>query len=151
MTPGDGSEITSFNVVKKTPMKTLNEEHYFEPTENQSPSNEFRSEDCNEILTKELDDLVDNPYDKFQLVSQSSVEIEFSNQNDIGQSLIETNAEVNLTIIQPQKMFGFINLFFFSKQEWTLHDVHYGIPLFDIDCNTRICEEMVKRLSKDEM
>lgn len=36
-------------------------------------------------------------------------------------------------------------------QEWTILDVHFGVPLFDIDCNTRICENLVKNLCDDRM
>jgi hypothetical protein len=29
-------------------------------------------------------------------------------------------------------------------------DVHFGIPLFDVDCNTRICQYLTKNLCNDE-
>lgn len=31
-------------------------------------------------------------------------------------------------------------------QKWTILDVHFGAPLFDVDCNTRICENIVQKL-----
>ncbi|XP_055625924.1 protein FAM91A1 [Toxorhynchites rutilus septentrionalis] len=35
-------------------------------------------------------------------------------------------------------------------EEWTLLDVHFGIPLFDVDCNTSICQNAIKKLCSDE-
>lgn len=88
----DGSEITSFNIAKKTltagaSLKSPDENHFAITPENRSPSNVFRSEDCNELLAKELAKLDEttmdeSPDDRFNLVSQSSIEIEFSNEKD---------------------------------------------------------------------
>lgn len=85
----DGSEITSFNIAKKTLSTTLqspDENHFAVTPENRSPSNVFRSDDCNELLAKELAKLDEtalddrSPDDRFHLVSQSSVEIDFSGE-----------------------------------------------------------------------
>lgn len=35
-------------------------------------------------------------------------------------------------------------------EEWTLLDAHFGIPLFDVDCNTSICQHIIKKLCSDE-
>lgn len=35
-------------------------------------------------------------------------------------------------------------------EEWTLLDVHFGIPLFDVDCNTSICQHVIKKLCSQE-
>lgn len=35
-------------------------------------------------------------------------------------------------------------------EEWTLLDVNFGVPLFDVDCNTRICEQIVRKLCSEE-
>lgn len=66
----DGSEITSFNLMqKKENSLNLNspDENYFAntpPTKssptNTSPANVYRSDDCNELLAKELAKLDDN-------------------------------------------------------------------------------------------
>lgn len=37
-----------------------------------------------------------------------------------------------------------------ATEEWTILDVNIGVPLFDVDCNTRICEQIAKHLSKEE-
>lgn len=56
--------------------------------QNQSPANVYRSEDCNEILEKELEQLNEsNKVDRFNLVSQSSIEIELC---DIGDEKIDS-------------------------------------------------------------
>lgn len=89
----DGSEITSFNIAKKTlnaasSLQSPDENHFAVTPENRSPSNVFRSEDCNELLAKELAKLDEttmddhSPDDRFNLVSQSSIEIEFTNEKD---------------------------------------------------------------------
>lgn len=61
-------EITSFNVIKKseTPitLKTPNEDYFAVTPSNSSPANEFRSDDCNELLAKELAGLEDNSSDQ---------------------------------------------------------------------------------------
>lgn len=44
-----------------------------------------------------------------------------------------------------------MDFFCFPQKEWTVLDVHFGVPLFDVDCNTRICEYIVKHLSSDEV
>lgn len=36
------------------------------------------------------------------------------------------------------------------KEEWTLLDVHFGIPLFDVDCNTSICQHVIKKLCSED-
>lgn len=38
----------------------------------------------------------------------------------------------------------------FSLQDWTILDVHFGIPLFDVDTNTQICQYIIKNLANDE-
>ncbi|XP_053684004.1 protein FAM91A1 [Sabethes cyaneus] len=37
-----------------------------------------------------------------------------------------------------------------KMEEWTILDVHFGIPLFDVDCNTSICQNIIKKLCVDE-
>lgn len=70
-------------------MKSPDENHFAVTPVNRSPANEFRSEDCNEILAKELATLDEttanedrSPDDRFNLVSQSSIEIDFSHEKD---------------------------------------------------------------------
>lgn len=87
----DGSEITSFNITgtvfpsNLASFKSPNENHFAITPPNQSPANVYRSDDCNEIIAKELalsfneiksDDRSPEDSERCQLVSQSSIEIE---------------------------------------------------------------------------
>lgn len=89
--PMDGSEITSFNIAKNlsnltSAFKSPNENHFaITPPPNQSPANVYQSDDCNEIIAKELalslneitnDDRSPVENERCQLVSQASIEIE---------------------------------------------------------------------------
>lgn len=67
------------------------EDHFAVTPQNQSPANVYRSDDCNELLAKELEQLDEgdkgdqSPDDeRYQLVSQSSIEIEIcdTDKND---------------------------------------------------------------------
>lgn len=64
----DESEITSFNVIRKTDstsvLKSPNEDYFAVTPLNSSPANVFRSDDCNELLAKELAGLEDNSSDQ---------------------------------------------------------------------------------------
>lgn len=84
----DGSEITSFNIAKNLSNLTLkspDEDYYASTPQNHSPANVYRSDDCNEILAKELEQLDEGKLDdrspddyseRAHLVSQSSIEID---------------------------------------------------------------------------
>uniref|UniRef100_A0A182MIN2 Uncharacterized protein n=1 Tax=Anopheles culicifacies TaxID=139723 RepID=A0A182MIN2_9DIPT len=37
-----------------------------------------------------------------------------------------------------------------AAEEWTILDINFGIPLFDVDCNTKICQYILQRLCIDE-
>lgn len=85
--PMDGSEITSFNIAKNLPNLSLtspDENHFAVTPQNSSPANVYRSDDCNEILAKELEQLSEiekgdrspDTSEHCNLVSQSSIEIE---------------------------------------------------------------------------
>lgn len=56
--PMDGSEITSFNVAAAATRLKSPDENYFAVTPTNPspppPSNVYRSDDCNELLAKEL-------------------------------------------------------------------------------------------------
>lgn len=57
-------------------MKSPDEDYFAVTPQNRSPANDFRSEDCNELLAKELAELNEEGNNKSKnLVSQSSIEI----------------------------------------------------------------------------
>ncbi|XP_037940475.1 protein FAM91A1-like, partial [Teleopsis dalmanni] len=134
LSPADNSEVTSFARVPSSPSNKLKspDENYFAVSpQNSSPSNLYTSDDCNELLATELancDSSSIGEFSKPELVSQGSVEIPI---NDRG--ACEISADSND-----------------ATEEWTLLDVHYGVPLFDVDANTRICEQIVRKLCNDE-
>lgn len=81
------ADAAYFNLAKNLPNSSLKspvENHFAITPQNQSPSNVYRSDDCNELLAKELEQLndVDKSYDRSpdsersHLVSQSSIEID---------------------------------------------------------------------------
>ena len=81
--PLDSTEITSFNKNKTvidgslSQLKSPDENYFAQSPQNKSPSNVFRSSDCNELLQHELENL-DNKSEVVprHMVSQSSIEIE---------------------------------------------------------------------------
>uniref|UniRef100_A0A336MYF7 CSON009634 protein n=1 Tax=Culicoides sonorensis TaxID=179676 RepID=A0A336MYF7_CULSO len=113
------SEITAFN--------TLEPEKVSSNTP-KSPAVLYRSEDCNELIEKELDILEDEENKRKVLNSQSSVELLVL--DDDNQGIKQNNGE-------------------YYGEEWTLLDVCFGIPLFDVECNSRICQQLSKDLLSD--
>lgn len=87
LSPMDGSEITNFKIPQNSERLKSPDENYFSstPVENlsPSPSNVYRSDDCNEILETELAKLNEEELKRGELVSQSSIEIEFKETNSI--------------------------------------------------------------------
>lgn len=99
------------------------DENHFATTPEHGPANEYTSADCNQLLASELAKCNDNSSSsRGDLLSQSSVEL------PIGDATVE-----------PEP----------NTEEWTLLDVNFGVPLFDVDTNTRICEQLVRQLSSD--
>lgn len=88
---------------------------------NSSPANEYRSADCNELLESELDTLAEKG-----LISQASIEI------PIEEGGAEREEEV------------------YEGEDWTILEVQFGVPLFDFDCNTRICQSLANSLLTEE-
>lgn len=112
----DGSEITSFNIAKNLPnlsLKSPDENHFANTPQNLSPANVYRSDDCNEILAKELEQLneVDRndhspDSERAHLVSQSSIEIEICDT--------DKKDELNSIEEEPHSI-GEVNYIFFFK------------------------------------
>lgn len=127
--PTDPSEVTSFNrqtPTKRADLKSPDEDYFSVTPQHSSPSNVFMSEDCNELLASELAKCEPTR----ELVSQGSVEIPM--QSDEKLSSLDSHSEEDL------------------GEPWTVLDVNFGVPLFDVDCNTRICEYIVRNLCNDE-
>lgn len=84
--PLDSTEITSFNKNKtiiEGMLKSPEENHFAASPQNSSPSNIYRSSDCNEVLQNELKNLdMEEMTIPRNLVSQSSIEIEMGGESD---------------------------------------------------------------------
>lgn len=113
--PMDGSEITSFNLSNNLLHLSLdkpNENHFAITPQNQSPANVYRSDDCNELLAKELeqlnrDDLTPDS-EQCHLVSQSSIEIDIGDHDKTSDLEIidEEIGEVNNIFEYQKKILG---------------------------------------------
>lgn len=97
------------------------DENYFARTPEHGPANEYTSADCSEVLASELAKCT-----RGELISQSSVELPIDEPSSEPETDMESTTE-----------------------EWTLLDVNFGVPLFDVDTNTRICEKLVHELCTD--
>lgn len=145
LSPMDGSEITNFKIPQVVERLKSPDENYFAitpPASNlsPSPSNIFRSDDCNEILETELAKLNEEAKKGGQLVSQASIEVPILNdpmelplQMEDGRHLCDSD--------YYKDDLG---------EEWTILDVNFGVPLFDVDCNTNICERLVRNLTDEK-
>ncbi|XP_058984807.1 protein FAM91A1-like [Musca domestica] len=134
----DQTELCSFARATSSPqhqnLKTPDENYFASQQTNQEPSAVYTSADCSELLATELA----NCSGKIELVSQGSVEIPLDREALLQQkqtTLTESNAEEDEED---------------TTEEWTLLDVNFGVPLFDVDTNTRICEQIVRNLSTEE-
>lgn len=120
LSPGDDIDISMFKTKKKS--LSPNEDHFAVTPQNASPANEYRSADCNELLKTELDTLNERG-----LVSQASIEIPIEEEH----------------LLEEEE-------FVYTGEEWTILEVQFGVPLFDFDCNTKICQSLAKMLRSDE-
>lgn len=66
------------------------------------------------------------------------------------QKIDDKNSEMINELLEKKDSHEFIEANNMDGEMWTLLDVHFGVPLFDADCNIRICEQIVKNLSSDE-
>lgn len=93
----DGSEITSFNL-SKLALNEPNENHFAATPQNHSPANVYRSDDCNELLASELEQLNQDDRspdsDRGTLVSQSSIEIDIGDAHDKADDLEIIDEEI---------------------------------------------------------
>ncbi|CAD7004982.1 protein FAM91A1 [Ceratitis capitata] len=146
LSPADGSEVTSFARLGISPLsgsalKTPDENYFAVSPQNGSPKNIYTSEDCNEVLATELAkcdaDLAAKANAKHELVSQGSVEIPIN--------VAALNSDTNSILESPDTSSEDT-----TTEDWTILDVNFGVPLFDVDCNTRICEQIIRKLHGDE-
>ncbi|XP_061393166.1 protein FAM91A1 [Musca vetustissima] len=131
----DQTELCSFARSTNSPqhqnLKTPDENYFASNKANQEPSAVYTSEDCSELLASELANCSGG---KMELVSQGSVEIPLDREALQRQPILTEEEDDSED----------------TTEEWTLLDVNFGVPLFDVDTNTRICEQIVRHLSAEE-
>lgn len=128
LSPNDDVDISTFQqrfAQEETVMATTGDTPR-ECSDGGSPANEYRSADCNELLESELDTLTGTGSGGRELISQASIEIPIEG----GGGTTEGNV--------------------YEGEEWTVLEVQFGVPLFDFDCNTRICQGLAKTLLSEE-
>ncbi|CAG9800332.1 unnamed protein product [Chironomus riparius] len=123
-------------------LKSPDENHFASTPKNTSPSNVYRSADCNDVLKSELAELNKSDNKKLDddekfiprhMVSQSSIEIE----------LVDDDSREKLDDVKEETSE-------YLGEEWTVLDINFGIPLFDVDVNTNICQYFVKHLATND-
>ncbi|XP_065169343.1 protein FAM91A1 [Atheta coriaria] len=147
------TSMTSVGVAKKaSPTNNNNQElktpveSHFDLTPVASPANEFRSDDCTDILKEELDQLDRQEEEAKKLdLTIGSISSTYSFDTllsplDETISMFSINGEVEaekVTEVDKQTEVDSAN------ETWTLLDCQFGVPLFDIDANTKICDNIV--------
>jgi hypothetical protein len=102
-----------------------------------SPVNGFTSEECADILEQELDNLCGERSPKLE--RHQHVRIKNSNESD-GVRNLKVDAEVGA---RDSKMLGADRGLKAEHDQWTLLDCCFGVPLFDAEANSQICEAIV--------
>lgn len=99
---------------------SANEEHFAGAASPKSGS------PANDYRSADCNELLQSELDTLsgrELISQASIEIPIGGEVDEGSA---------------------------AEEEWTILDVQFGVPLFDSDCNTRICQSLAKSLLAEE-
>ncbi|CAG9857143.1 unnamed protein product [Phyllotreta striolata] len=112
-----------------------------------SPANGFTSKEGSDLLQEELDRLVLNDKATGRLGLELGGKTEEIAENRFSLDGLASPADENINMfdresdkIEP-KIEEKINEN--SPEVWTILDCHFGIPLFDADANTKICDSIV--------
>ncbi|KAK9686379.1 FAM91 C-terminus [Popillia japonica] len=120
-----------------------------------SPANGFISHDCTDILNEELDQLEEGTtltVEKITNESGKSVEFTIENTVLVESLLSPTNENINMFSLEGKEALEECSgsgdsvkneTEVYHGEAWTLLDCHFGIPLFDVDANTKICDTIV--------
>ncbi|XP_056643964.1 protein FAM91A1 isoform X2 [Diorhabda sublineata] len=118
-----------------------------------SPANGFTSQEGSNLLQEELDQLAVN--EKIRDKGNISLEVALKNSLSIDGLTSPTDENINMfsldhkvdvkseekteenttkkEIVEEQN----------PSEDWTLLDCHFGVPLFDVNANTKICDTIV--------
>ncbi|CAG9766655.1 unnamed protein product [Ceutorhynchus assimilis] len=101
-----------------------------------SPTNGFTSQDCTTLLQQELDqlDIKDNKKLEHQVPSVDQLLSPTEENIGIFSRIEDEKSEETKDKSQQNDE---------STRNWTILDCHFGIPLFDADANTKICDAIV--------
>ncbi|KAI4458818.1 protein fam91a1 [Holotrichia oblita] len=120
-----------------------------------SPANGFISHDCTDILNEELDQLEEGTtltIEKTTNENGKSVEFTIENTVLVESLLSPTDENINMFSLEGKEALeecgGSGDTVksepeIYRGESWTLLDCHFGIPLFDVDANTKICDTIV--------
>jgi hypothetical protein len=102
-----------------------------------SPVNGFTSEECADILEQELDTLCGERSPKIKSP-------QYVQRKVYGESDVERNLKVDIDIgTRDSKTLGVDIEVEGEHEQWTLLDCCFGVPLFDAEANSQICEAIV--------
>ncbi|KAL3277185.1 hypothetical protein HHI36_012536 [Cryptolaemus montrouzieri] len=106
-----------------------------------SPANGFTSHECSKLLQEELDEL-DKKDDSLNKVLELRLSTTFSMEGLVTPSEEHVNMFSRETsskddISENEKVDEH------KGEVWTLLDCHFGVPLFDANANTKICDTIV--------
>jgi hypothetical protein len=102
-----------------------------------SPVNGFTSEECADILEQELDNLCGERSPKLKPP-------QYVHSKDCDDSNADRNAKVDVEVgARDSKMLGVDSRLKDEQDQWTLLDCCFGVPLFDAEANSQICEAIV--------
>jgi hypothetical protein len=102
-----------------------------------SPVNGFTSEECADILEQELDNLCGERSPKIR--SPQRVQGKLSGESDPERNLkvdIDVGTRDSETLAVDRKVDE-------EQERWTLLDCCFGVPLFDAEANSQICDAII--------
>ncbi|KAK9875112.1 hypothetical protein WA026_005906 [Henosepilachna vigintioctopunctata] len=141
-------EVTDSSVSpEKNKLRSPDEDHFAStPIEDDnatsSPANGFTSEDCSRLLQEELDGLDDKKENKLDKVLELRLSTTFSMEGLVTPSEEHVN-KFSRDASPKEEATGHVEVEKPKGEMWTLLDCHFGVPLFDANANTKICDTIV--------
>ncbi|XP_048524001.1 protein FAM91A1 isoform X2 [Dendroctonus ponderosae] len=115
-----------------------------------SPTNGFTSQDCSTLIQEELDQLdIKDHQTRAALDRVDSIE-QLLSPADEHVGIFSRIEEKDQEETQLENHIGQEEEEDESTRNWTILDCHFGIPLFDADANTKICDALVSGGLADE-
>lgn len=121
-------------------------------SENSSPANGFTGVVCTDLLKEELDQLeketltIEHQVKTLEISLDSSIAIDnLLSPTEENISMFSRHIDEDVTKKQetPDKSNVSDEQTPSKGEVWTLLDCHFGIPLFEVDANTKICDTII--------